>query len=148
MKIILTATIILSTLTTVSAKDVNIHDVINTLSQIESNHTSDAIGDNGKAVGILQIHKCLVDDVNRITKSKNFTYAQRLKPAYSRLMARIYLKHYSKSFKKRFKRNPKASELAMMWNGGGQYYRGLSKKKSKRNNLNRYVAKFNSQFDK
>ena len=149
MKVVTKATIIvavISSIQSISIADVSIHKVINSLSYIESNHTYNAIGDSGKAIGILQIHKCVIDDVNRIRKTTNFKYSHRKSPAYSRLIARIYLHHYTKSFKRNFHRAPSASELAMMWNGGGQYYRNLKNKPSKTANLKKYVTKFNKHY--
>ena len=40
--------------------------LITSLVQVESRGNSNAIGDNGKAIGCLQIHKGVVEDVNRI----------------------------------------------------------------------------------
>jgi hypothetical protein len=70
----------------------------------------DLVGDNGDALGILQIHKVMVDDVNRIVGYKKFTYEDRRSPKKSREMFRIYCKHYSKG----------ASDevIARRWNGG------------------------------
>lgn len=71
------------------------------LSVIESNNNPKAIGDNGKAVGVLQIHKVMVDDVNRIirlhyTKTTHFYgYNDRRSVKKSREMVRIYLRHYA-----------------------------------------------------
>lgn len=51
-------------------------NLINALVKVESKGVRTAIGDKGRAVGILQIHKCVVDDVNRICKT-TYTYADR-----------------------------------------------------------------------
>lgn len=40
--------------------------LLNALVWVESSRNEKAIGDNGKAVGLLQLHKIYVDDVNRI----------------------------------------------------------------------------------
>jgi len=47
-------------------------------------------GDNGRAVGALQIHKCVVDDVNRYYKT-NFSYCDRSDFPKARLIARLYI---------------------------------------------------------
>ena len=87
------------------------------IEQVESGGKPDAVGDGGKAVGILQIHPILVRDVNRIAKEKRlgvkFTYADRLDPDKSRQMFRIYSDHYAKV------RDDYTEEgAARRWNGG------------------------------
>lgn len=80
------------------------------IEQVESGGRADAVGDGGKAVGILQIHPIMVEDVNRIIGDTKYTLADRLDPAKSRDMFRIYSEHYSKG---------KSDEvLARRWNGG------------------------------
>jgi len=44
----------------------NLQSICDTLKIIESNNDANAIGDSGKAYGILQIHDICVQDVNRI----------------------------------------------------------------------------------
>jgi len=63
---------------------------------IESGGDTKAIGDNGKAVGCLQIHKMMVDDVNRIIGAKTFDYQDRYDKEASIEMAKIYFRHYIK----------------------------------------------------
>ena len=79
------------------------------IEQVESGGKSDAVGDGGKAVGILQIHPIMVEDCNRIVGEKRFTLADRLDPAKSREMFRIYSDHYAKGNTEKAARN---------WNGG------------------------------
>ena len=78
------------------------------LAQVESNHNPNAIGDNGAAIGILQIHAIMVKDVNRIS-GKAYTLQDRRDKAKSYEMATIYLRHYGK---------PNAEYLARCFNGG------------------------------
>lgn len=84
------------------------------IEHVESSGNSDAVGDGGRAVGVLQIHPVMVEDVNRIAKSKKlgvqFTLDDRKDPIKSRHMFRIYSEHYSKD----------ASDevVARRWNGG------------------------------
>jgi len=80
------------------------------IEQVESGGKSDAVGDGGKAVGILQIHPIMVKDVNRILGEERFTLADRLDPAKSREMFRIYSEHYSKG--------QSDEVLARRWNSG------------------------------
>lgn len=79
------------------------------IEQVESGGRADAVGDGGKAVGILQIHPIMVEDCNRIVGEKRFTLADRLDPAKSREMFRVYSDHYAKGDVEKAARN---------WNGG------------------------------
>ncbi len=80
------------------------------IEQVESGSDPAAIGDGGKAVGILQIHTVLVDDANRIAGERRWTYADRLDADKSRAMFRTYSDHYSRG---------KSDEVvARRWNGG------------------------------
>jgi len=77
---------------------------------VESRNNPVAVGDGGKAVGIAQIHKCLVDDVNRIMGRKLYVYSDRLNPVKCKAMYLIYIHHYY----------PKGTleQWARCWNGG------------------------------
>lgn len=78
------------------------------LAQVESNNNPNAIGDNSRAVGCLQIHAIMVRDVNRIS-GKAYTLQDRRSKAKSYEMATIYLKHYGK---------PNAEYLCRLWVAG------------------------------
>ena len=63
---------------------------ISLLIQLESGGDPSAIGDHGQAVGILQIHPCMVQFVNR-RHGTAFTLADRLDPVASRQMCELFL---------------------------------------------------------
>ena len=90
------------------------------LIQVESSGNPNAIGDGGKAVGILQIHKCVVDDVNRIYGKKGFHYEydDRVSPHVSRDICRLYLTHYGKAYEKKTGKKADIYILASMWCAG------------------------------
>jgi hypothetical protein len=69
--------------------------LIPALIQVESGGEYRAVGDHGKAVGILQIHAEYVQDVNRIAGT-HYTLRDRLDRQKSIDMTRIYLAHYGK----------------------------------------------------
>jgi hypothetical protein len=75
----------------------------------ETKELKDLIGDNGRAVGVLQMHPIMVDEINRIT-GKNFKYSDRWSREKSVEMFNLYQNHY----------NPqKDLELAArLWNAG------------------------------
>ncbi len=72
--------------------------LIDAIVQVESQGRADAIGDDGKAVGILQIHTVLVDDVNRILGKAEYSYKDRLDKTKSYQMFIIYTNHYTPSW--------------------------------------------------
>lgn len=91
---------------------------------VESGGDPNAIGDGGKAVGILQIHKCVVDDVNRIY-GKAYAYADRLDVEKSNTIARLYLRYWGWYYEKHTDEKATAETLARIHNGGP---RGWKKK--------------------
>lgn len=68
--------------------------LLNAIEMVESGCNEKAVGDNGRAVGCMQIWKIVVRDCNRIMGSEHFTYNDRLSRDKSKLMAHIYLSHY------------------------------------------------------
>lgn len=84
--------------------------ILPAIEHVESSGRADAVGDGGKAVGILQIHPVMVEDCNRIVGEDRWTLEDRLCPDESRAMFRVYSNHYSKG---------KSDEVvARRWNGG------------------------------
>ena len=65
---------------------------ISLLIQVESGGDCRALGDHGKAVGILQIHPAMVQMVNHLAKT-NYTLLDRWDPWRSVEMAEIFLGH-------------------------------------------------------
>jgi hypothetical protein len=86
-----------------------ISNLISALIIVESSGNDLAIGDNGRAIGCLQIHKAVVLDVNRITGS-NYQWQQMTNRAQARAVCAAYLKHYG--------RGASTEQLARRWNGG------------------------------
>jgi hypothetical protein len=52
------------------------------LAMVESSFNPSAVGDNGDAVGLLQIHECVIQDVNRVYGT-SYTLDDRLNPQAS-----------------------------------------------------------------
>ena len=88
-------------------------DILNAIVQVESGGDPSAHAKGEDAVGILQIRKCMVDDVNRILIrqgiSKRFTYADRWDVIKSYEMFNIFCDYYGLTT---------AEEMARCWNGG------------------------------
>ncbi len=90
--------------------------IINGLAKTESNNNNNAIGDDGQAIGALQIWTVVIDDVNRLLGKQKYTYEDRKNFKKSKEIAKIYLKHYCSP--KRLGRSPNIVDYAITWNGG------------------------------
>jgi len=87
----------------------NLSNLITALIIVESSGNDQAIGDNGRALGPLQIHRGVVQDVNRITGS-NYRHSEMTNRVAARAVCEAYLKHYG--------RGKTTEEQARIWNGG------------------------------
>ena len=78
---------------------------------VESGGNNLAVGDNGAGIGCLQIHKAVIDDINRVYGAV-FQWPE---SAYSRgssiIICKLYLQHYAPP-------NATVEQLARIWNGG------------------------------
>ena len=83
--------------------------LIAALIAVESGGNPQAIGDNGRAVGVLQIWPCVVEDVNRIS-GRHYSMEDRLDVDKSKSICIIYLRHYGKG--------KSWEQRARIWNGG------------------------------
>jgi hypothetical protein len=88
-----------------------ISNLISALIIVESSGNDQAIGDQGRAIGCLQIHRAVVLDVNRITGS-NYRHSEMTNRVAARAVCEAYLKHYGKG--------KTTEEQARIWNGGPQ----------------------------
>lgn len=88
----------------------NLGPLIAALITVESNGRDNAVGDGGRAIGALQIHKAVVVDVNRIAGT-SYTHQQMTNRIAARRVCEIYLTHYGKGCT--------TEQLARKWNGGG-----------------------------
>ena len=87
----------------------NLTNLITALIAVESSGNDLAIGDNGRAVGPLQIHRGVVLDVNRFTGS-HYRWESMTNRAAARAVCQAYLTHYG--------RGATTEQLARRWNGG------------------------------
>ena len=87
----------------------NLTNLISALMLVESSNNDLAIGDQGRAIGCLQIHKAVVVDVNRFTGS-HYRHSEMTNRAQARAVCEAYLKHYGKG--------ATTEQLARRWNGG------------------------------
>lgn len=110
----------------------NLAAIIGVLISIESSGNDLAIGDGGAARGPLQIHREVVQDVNRIS-GRNFQWSRMTNRAEATQVAQIYLGHYATE--KRLGHKPTPQEIARIWNGGPNGHKTKA--------TDRYAAKFN-----
>ena len=87
----------------------NLTNLISALMLVESNNNDLAIGDQGRAIGCLQIHRSVVLDVNRFTGS-HYRWEAMTNRAAARAVCQAYLTHYG--------RGATTEQLARRWNGG------------------------------
>ena len=97
--------------------------LIDAICKVESNNGMYVVGDNGQAIGCLQIWKTVVDDVNKYSKIK-YTYADRYDKVKSYEMFKLYIGHYATE--KRLGRKPTNEDIARIWNGGPNGYKKTS----------------------
>lgn len=97
--------------------DVDLSRIWEGITRVESNKDSTAIGDGGKAWGIVQIHKIAVDDVNRLYGTQ-YTHADAFKVECAKEIFVLYLYAGITMFRNRYHRMPTEQEVVRMWNGG------------------------------
>jgi hypothetical protein len=124
-----------------------IGELLPALIQVESSGDDGAVGDNGEAVGCLQIHQIYVDDCNRILQMGGWTLERSLIKEkdrrdrwWSGRMTTIYLTHYGRM--ERVSPTSKRDwliKLAKIHHGGPNGY--------KNDDFN-YVAKVETELDK
>ena len=100
----------------------NDHVFYEALRFVESSDGLKLIGDGRKAIGVYQLHKIYIDDVNRIYGT-TYSHADRWDKSKSHEIVILYLSHYRKVFEKKYKRPINVVELAAIHNGGPQGYR-------------------------
>jgi hypothetical protein len=98
----------------------NLSNLITALIIVESSGNDLAIGDNGRALGPLQIHRGVVLDVNRITGS-NYRHSEMTNRVAARAVCEAYLKHYVTE--KRIGRKPTVADFAKVWNSGPEGFK-------------------------
>lgn len=72
-----------------------IDTLVEALCIVESNNNPIAVGDDGHAVGILQMWVIQVNECNRIMKKKVWDHMDRLDPVKSKDMCVIFLRYWT-----------------------------------------------------
>jgi soluble lytic murein transglycosylase-like protein len=97
--------------------------LIDALVQVESSGNPNAVGDQGRAYGCLQIWSAVVCDVNQVSTVK-YTHSDAFDPAKARAICKAYLARYCTA--KRLGRTPTDEDYARCWNGGPMGYKKVS----------------------
>ncbi len=100
------------------AQDYTVKNIIDTLVKVESDGNQFAIGDNGKAVGCLQIWEIMVKECNRILGRNEFTLKDRYSVKRSKYMATVFLSRQISRYKSKYGKYPDELTLASSWNTG------------------------------
>ena len=97
----------------------------------------EAVGDDGRSVGCLQIQEAVIEDVNRVYDT-SFESKDRLSQGASFRIAQLYLSHWGKVYERKTGKKATVEVLARIWNGGPNAYKKTGKVKS---NLDEYWSK-------
>lgn len=116
----------------------DIDSILPTIITIESNNNPNTIGDNGKAIGLLQIHKECVQDVNR-TFNTNYSHNQMIDSLKSVQVFKLYLTKGINRYMYKYDKYPQTNHIVRMWNGG--IYQGY-----RINDTKKYFEKYQSKL--
>ena len=117
----------------------NDHVFYEALRFVESSNGLNIVGDEEEAIGVYQLHKIYVEDVNRIYGT-TYSYNDRWDKNKSHEIVVLYLKHYRKVFERKYKRPITVIELAAIHNGGPYGYKNKKAKEYGRRVL-KYIKK-------
>ena len=116
-------------LLSLSSHATDLQKIYDIIKHVETNNREYAVGDNGKAFGVVQIHKICVDDINRLYKTQ-YTHKQAFDETCSREMFMLYIQAGIKRYKVRHCRSPTEEDIVRMWNGG--IYTGYKRDSTKK----------------
>ena len=89
--------------------------------QVESGGNDNAIGDNGKALGCMQIWQCVWDDVKSKPELKGYTYQDVTNRKVAIMVFNAYMARYCT--KKRLGREPTDEDRARCHNSGPNFFK-------------------------
>ena len=97
-------------------------DVLAAITKVESRNNPKAVGDHGRAYGLLQIHRELVLDINRIHHT-SFTHLDAFDPIKAQQMFSLYTSYYASLYSRRTGRAVTNEVIARIWNGGPEWFK-------------------------
>lgn len=102
----------------------NLDEVANMIALVESNGDVNAMGDNGKAYGILQIQQAYLTDVNKANGTNHRLIDLLGNRELSYWVFKEYMKIYARA--DRLGHEPTVEDIARIHNGGPNGYRRAS----------------------
>lgn len=124
----------------IQKKSVTFSQFAAALAKVESNNNPKAIGDNGRAIGLLQIQSKCFQDAAKFDKELNkFSYSHCFDPRVSK---RVLWAYCSKYEAKALQNNDWIT-LAKLWNGGCGW---RTKTGAAKNRLDIYVGKLGREL--
>ena len=110
----------------VALTDKEINDVLSAIRIVESNDNSDAVGDNGNAIGVYQIWRSYHKDAVEFSNIGG-NYRDCFDPHYADLIIRAYMQRYA--VRRRVGRPVTQQDIARIHNGGPNGYKKSSTNK-------------------
>jgi len=87
-----------------------------------------AVGDNGRSIGCMQIQMCVIEDVNRVYKRHNYVAKDRYDKVKSQEICYLYLLHWGNHYENKTGKKATSQVLARIWNGGPNGWKKASTK--------------------
>jgi hypothetical protein len=107
---------------------------LESISSIESSNNPRAIGDHGKALGLFQLHNCVISDYNTEHHS-NYAHSDALEPHHAKKIADWYLHEEIPRLLRYYDLNANLDNVLTAWNMGiGKVKQG----KKARNYIKKY----------
>jgi hypothetical protein len=102
---------------------INMIKLLDAIHQVESSGRTKNVpdGDDGAAVGPLQIWKIMVDEVNDLSDKYNFSYEDRKNIVKAKQICSAYLSYMRKRHNSKFGTELTPERLAEYWNAGGRW---------------------------
>ena len=122
MRLCFILAVILTAVTPAQAMRAWHHPLFRALRTVESSNRPKAVGDKGAAVGVYQLHRGYIKDVNRIYGTR-FTPEDRWDPIKSHQIVRLYLAHYGRVYTRVTGKPVTCETLARIHNGGPKGWR-------------------------
>jgi len=107
----------------------NLSNISEILKEVESNGDIEAIGDSGLAYGVLQIHKGVIEDVNRYYGT-DYLHDDAFIEVCAEEIFNLYLAIGINLYVKKHGKVPSTEDVVRMWNGG--IYRGYRKESTEK----------------
>jgi len=126
----------------------DINKLISALKFVESSNNPTAYRSDTGASGILQIRKCVIDDVNRIYKTK-FVHSDAFIVSKAEVIFTLYISYYAGYYKKMTGKVATLEIMSRQWHGGPRgwdsKYKGIYKNTTKYWNSVKIVMKKQSK---